>query len=78
MCGARVVDVQAIHTDLHVERADAEEDQALLKCLALWARRRCPWTVAEHDGIIKDVRSAAYLFDEEVQMLRDMHARFMM
>ena len=30
MVGARVVDVQAIHPDLHVEQADPEGDQALL------------------------------------------------
>jgi protein ImuB len=76
--GARVVDVQAIHPDLHVEQADIEGDQTLLKRVALWARRWCPWTVAEHDGILMDVRGAAHLFGGEAQMLRDMHARFAM
>lgn len=77
-CGARVVDVQAIHPDLHVEQADVEGDQALLKRVALWARRWCPWTVAEQDGILMDVRGAAHLFGGEAQMLRDMHTRFAM
>ena len=76
--GARVVDVQAIHPDLHVEQADMSGDQALLKRVAIWARRWCPWTVAEGDGILLDVRGAAHLFGGEAQMLRDMHARFAM
>lgn len=76
--GARVVDVQAIHPDLHVEQADVEGDRALLGRLALWARRWCPWTVAEDDGILMDVRGAAHLFGGEAQMLRDMHTRFAM
>ena len=76
--GARVVDVQAIHPDLHVEQADVSGDQALLKRVAMWARRWCPWTVAEHDGILLDVRGAVHLFGGEAQMLRDMHTRFAM
>jgi protein ImuB len=73
-----VVDVQAIHPDLHVEQADIEGDAALLGRLAIWARRWCPWTVAEGDGIVMDVRGAAHLFGGEAQMLRDMHMRFAM
>ncbi|RKE96695.1 protein ImuB [Sulfitobacter guttiformis] len=76
ICGARVVDVQAIHPDLHVEQADVQGDQAMLKRLAIWARRWCPWTVAEHDGILMDVRGAAHLFGGEAQMLHDMNMRF--
>ena len=76
--GARVVDVQAVHPDLHVEQADLEGDAALLERLARWARRWCPWTVAEGDGILLDMRGAAHLFGGEAQMLRDMHARFVM
>jgi len=78
IAGARVVDVQAVHPDLHVEQADLEGDAALLERLARWARRWCPWTVAEGDGILLDVRGAAHLFGGEAQMLRDMHARFVM
>ncbi|WP_348541460.1 Y-family DNA polymerase [Sulfitobacter albidus] len=76
--GARVVDVQAIHPDLHVERADPRGDAAMLERLALWARRWCPWTVAEADGILLDVRGAAHLFGGERKLLRDMGARFAM
>ncbi len=76
--GARVVDVQAIHPDLHVERADPGGDQALLKRLAFWARRWCPWTVAEVDGIVMDVHGSAHLFGGEAGMLRDMRTRFAM
>lgn len=76
--GARVVDVQAIHPDLHVEQADPQGDAALLNRVALWARRWCPWTVAEADGIVMDVRGAAHLFGGEAQMLHDMHTRFVM
>ncbi len=78
VAGARVVDVQAIHPDLHVEQADIEGDRALLERLAIWARRWCPWTVAEDDGIVMDVRGAAHLFGGEAQMLHDMHTRFVM
>ncbi|KIN68172.1 ImuB protein [Sulfitobacter donghicola DSW-25 = KCTC 12864 = JCM 14565] len=78
LIGARVVDVQAIHRDLHVEQADPDGDRALLDRLAMWARRWCPWTVAEDDGIVMDVRGAAHLFGGEAQMLRDMHTRFAM
>ena len=76
--GARVVDVQAIHPDLHVEQADPQGDASLLERVALWARRWCPWTVSEVDGIVMDVRGAAHLFGGEAQMLRDMHTRFVM
>lgn len=76
--GARVVDVQAIHPDLHIEQADPQGDAALLERVALWARRWCPWTVAEADGILLDVRGAAHLFGGEAQMLHDMHTRFAM
>ncbi len=77
--GARVVDVQAIHPDLHVEQADTEGDTALLDRLALWARRWCPWTVRDGlDGIVLDVSGAAHLFGGEARMLRDIGTRFRM
>ncbi|UWR24068.1 DNA polymerase Y family protein [Sulfitobacter sp. S190] len=79
VAGARVVDVQAIHPDLHVEHADAAGDRAMLDRLALWARRWCPWTVADgDDGLLLDVTGAAHLFGGEAQMLRDIGARFAM
>jgi protein ImuB len=77
--GARVVDVQAIYPDLHVERADAAGDYKLLERLAHWARRWCPWTVRDgQDGIVLDVTGAAHLFGGEAALLRDMAARFRM
>lgn len=77
--GARVVDAQAIHPDLHVEQADVEGDRALLDRVAMWARRWCPWTVRDSmDGILLDVSGAAHLFGGEAQMLRDMGTRFKM
>ena len=77
--GARVVDVQAIHPDLHVESADATGDVALLDRVALWARRWCPWTVRDGgNGIVMDVTGAAHLFGGEAEMLRDIGTRFAM
>ena len=79
MSGARVVDVQAIHPDLHVEKADVAGDVALLDRVALWARRWCPWTVRDGgDGFLMDVTGAAHLFGGEVAMLRDIGTRFAM
>lgn len=77
--GARVVDVQAIHPDLHVERSDVEGDRKLLDRVAMWARRWCPWTVRDGmDGITMDITGAAHLFGGEARMLRDIGARFKM
>lgn len=76
---ARVVDVQSIHPDLHVEPADLRGDEALLERLIHWARRWCPWTVADlPDGLIMDVTGAAHLFGGEAAMLRDIRTRFAM
>lgn len=75
--GARIVDVQAIHPDLHVESADVQGDIALLDRVAIWARRWCPWTVRDGvDGILLDVTGAAHLFGGEARMLCDMGQRF--
>jgi protein ImuB len=77
--GARVVDVQAIHPDLHVEQADIEGDVAVLDRVAMWARRWCPWTVRDGaDGILLDIAGAAHLFGGEARMLHDMGTRFKM
>ncbi|WP_240611016.1 Y-family DNA polymerase [Oceaniglobus ichthyenteri] len=74
---SRVVDVQAIHPDLHVETADTEGDRALILRLVHWARRWCPWTVQDVDhGLILDVTGAAHLFGGEAALLRDMYQRF--
>ena len=77
--GARVVDVQAIYPDLHVEPGDAAGDAKLLERVVMWARRWCPWTVRDgSDGIVLDVTGAAHLFGGEAAMLRDMIMRFKM
>ena len=77
--GQRVVDVQAIHPDLHVENADPAGDQKLLERVARWARRWCPWTVRDgDDGIVMDVTGVAHLFGGETALLRDMGQRFKM
>jgi len=62
--GARVVDVQAIHPDLHV--------------LVHWSRRWCPWTVADAHGILMDVTGSTHLFGGEAAMIRDITQRFAM
>ena len=76
--GARVVDVQAIHPDLHVESADPRGDAAFLERLVHWSRRWCPWTAKDHDGIMLDATGAAHLFGGEAAMLRDIAQRFAM
>jgi protein ImuB len=77
--GARVVDVQAIHPDLHVEPAEPEAEIVLLDRVAEWARRWCPWTVRDGaDGILLDVTGAAHLFGGEAALLRDIATRFRM
>ena len=77
--GARVVDIQAIHPDLHVEHADLQGDRQLLDRTALWARRWCPWTVRDgEDGIVMDLSGAAHLFGGDTAVLRDIGQRFAM
>ena len=77
--GARVVDVQAIHPDLHIEPADLDGDHALLQRLVHWARRWCPWTAQDgSDGLFLDITGAAHLFGGEARMLRDIVQRFAM
>lgn len=76
--GVRVVDAQAIHPDLHVERADPRGDDAFLDRLVHWSRRWCPWTVKDRDGIVLDATGSAHLFGGEAAMLRDIVQRFAM
>lgn len=77
--GTRVVDVQAIHPDLHVEPGEPAREVKLLDQTALWARRWCPWTVRDGlDGIVMDTAGADHLFGGEAAMLRDMATRFKM
>ncbi len=77
--GSRVVDVQAIHPDLHVEAADTEGDSALMRRLVHWARRWCPWTAQDVDhGLVLDVTGSAHLFGGEAALLRDICQRLAM
>lgn len=76
---ARVVDMRAIHPDLHVEEADIAGDKALLRRLEHWSRRWCPWSVLDtDDGLILDVTGSAHLFGGEAALLRDICNRFAM
>lgn len=77
--GARVVDAQAIHPDLHIEPANLDSDHALLARLVHWSRRWCPWTAQDGaDGLFLDITGTAHLFGGEVRMLRDIAQRFAM
>lgn len=79
LAGARVVDVQAIHPDLHIERADIDGDALLLQRLVFWSRRWGPWTVRDvDDGLILDVTGCAHLFGGEAALLHDITQRFKM
>jgi protein ImuB len=82
--GARVADMRALCPTLKVEFADPEGDRAALHRLALWARRWCPWTVADDwavqgaaggsHGLILDTTGADHLWGGEAAMLVDMEA----
>ena len=77
--GSRVVDVQAIHPDLHVETADLDGDRVLMERLVHWSRRWSPWSVQdESDGLILDITGVAHLFGGEAKLLRDIYNRFAM
>ncbi|MCX7564961.1 DNA polymerase Y family protein [Sulfitobacter sp. F26169L] len=76
---SRVVDVQAIYPDLHVEAADIDGDHALVRRLVHWARRWCPWTAQDVDnGLVLDVTGCAHLFGGKAALLRDICQRFAM
>jgi len=79
--GGRVVDMRALCPQLRVDYADCEGDNAALERLALWARRWCPWTVADSltveglsagHGLILDTTGADHLWGGEVKMLAQM------
>lgn len=78
--GARVADMRALCPTLQIDFADPQGDLAALRQLALWARRWCPWTVADDwgadgaaaHGVILDTTGADHLWGGEAAMLADM------
>lgn len=76
--GARVADMRALCPALKVDFADPEGDRAALDQLALWARRWCPWSVADGSapghGLILDTTGADHLHGGEPAMLAEMEA----
>ena len=78
--GARLADMRALCPALKVDFADPEGDRAALGRLALWARRWCPWTVADDwgadgaaaQGLILDTTGADHLWGGEAAMLARM------
>ncbi len=73
--GARVVDMRAICPSLRVDYADPQGDLAALERLALWARRWCPWTAADGQGLILDTTGSDHLWGGEPAMLAEMEGR---
>ncbi|MBI1216909.1 MAG: DNA polymerase Y family protein [Rhodobacteraceae bacterium] len=82
--GARAADMRALCPLLRIEFADPEGDRAALHRLAQWARRWCPWTVADDwvaggtaggsHGLILDTTGSDHLRGGEIAMLVDMEA----
>ncbi len=73
---ARVVDMRALCPDLHVEYADVAGDTTAMGQLVLWARRWCPWTVADGpSGLVLDTTGSDHLFGGEAAMLVEMETR---
>lgn len=73
---ARLADMRALCPELQVDYADPGGDAAALARLALWARRWCPWTVADGaDGLILDTTGSDHLRGGEAAMLVEMEAR---
>ncbi len=73
--GARVVDMRAVCPGLKVDYADPDGDRAALDRLALWARRWCPWTAADGQGLILDTTGSDHLWGGEAVMLEEMEVR---
>jgi protein ImuB len=73
--GARVVDMRALCPSLRVDYADPGGDRAALGRLALWARRWCPWTAADGQGLILDTTGSDHLWGGEAAMLEEIEAR---
>lgn len=73
--GARVTDMRALCPALRVDYADPQGDRAALDHLAFWARRWCPWTVADGaDGLILDTTGSDHLWGGEAALLEEIEA----
>ena len=73
--GARLVDMRALCPHLHLDYADPVGDLAALDRLALWARRWCPWTAVDGQGLVLDTTGSDHLWGGETAMLADIEAR---
>ncbi|MCB2135866.1 MAG: DNA polymerase Y family protein [Rhodobacteraceae bacterium] len=74
--GARVVDMQALCPALKIEPAEPGGDRAALERLAFWARRWCPWTVADGaEGLVLDTTGSDHLWGGEAAMLVEIETR---
>lgn len=71
--GARLADMRALCPALQVDHADPQGDRAALDRLALWARRWCPWTVADTGagghGLILDITGSDHLWGGAAALL---------
>jgi protein ImuB len=79
--GARVADMRALCPALKMDFADTQGDRAALHHLAIWARRWCPWTVADDGsdgdcGLILDSTGTDHLWGGEAAMLSNIEAAF--
>ncbi len=73
--GARVVDMRAICPALRVDFADPGGDRRALEHLSLWARRWCPWTAVDGQGLTLDTTGSDHLWGGEAAMLEGIEAR---
>ncbi len=86
--GARMADMRALCPNLQVDFADPQGDRAALDRLALWARRWCPWTVADDwaaegavgggHGLILDTTGSDHIWGGETGMLAEIEASLSM
>lgn len=72
---ARVVDARAVCPSLKVDYADIQGDQQALARLSLWARRWCPWTAVDGQGLILDTTGSDHLWGGEATMLAEIEGR---
>lgn len=76
--GARVADMRALCPALRVDYADPGGDRVALERLTLWARRWCPWSAVDGQGLILDTTGSDHLWGGEAAMLAEMEARLSM